>query len=541
MLTYLTNSASSVRVPPGATAETVASSPTAPIRLYAWTFVVFCVAAIAGVWRRAGDFYAATLDTDESVYIVIARRWLEGDLPYVAVYDLHPIGLPALIAGATWLLGDGLLAARITAVFAVAGTCAGLYFAGARFVVSRSVGFVAAILYGVYMLRPEAMVSNTELYNNLFITLAACLLFGQVHRISTARKIWPSHALMAAFLLGAGLQIKYVVFPEAAGFCLAFLAYWAWHKQRVRSVLGLAAGMVLAGLTPTLTAVLYFWSQGAIQEFLDANIGSNMAYVAAVPPLEEVLYRIYVGLKPLAVLIGGTALLAAALRGQLRSMTAGTQPLMYACMLWAALSTVNIVLPMKFFGHYFLALLPPFCLMAAVLITSALKHTRLVLKQPLSPGYRVLGLALAVTIFAAPPLRAIALHIAAPATSLLQATELATACIREHSASQPGLYVFNWDPILYETASVAPPTRYVLPAELAEFGHSARVDPSAEISRILATRPGHIVVASESHLPFRPEHIAMVQRAIRSYNLVCSVPMRVSKDEAGYALVYRLP
>ena len=256
MVTDLAKAASAAEAQQRVPAGTAVNSRSPGSRLNVWVFVVFCIATVAGIWRRAGDFYTATLDIDESVYIVMARRWLEGDLPYVAVYDQHPIGLPALLTAATWLVGDGLFAARLTAVFAVSGTCAALFFAGAWFARSRAAGVVAAALYGIYMMRPEAMVSNTELYNNLFVTLAACLLFGQARRVAAGGRVQRPYALIAAGLLGAGLQIKYVVAPEAAGFCLAFLFYWAWHERQTRRVLGLAVGLMLAGLVPTLVAVV---------------------------------------------------------------------------------------------------------------------------------------------------------------------------------------------------------------------------------------------------------------------------------------------
>lgn len=81
---------------------------------------------------RAPSFGATGLDWDESLYVVMAQRWLEGGLPYVAVWDQHPVGLPALLAASTWLIGDGLLAARIASLLAVAGTAALLYGVLAR-------------------------------------------------------------------------------------------------------------------------------------------------------------------------------------------------------------------------------------------------------------------------------------------------------------------------------------------------------------------------------------------------------------------------
>src|SRR5271166_5441166 len=96
---------------------------------------------------RAPSFGVTGLDWDESLYLVMAQRWLQGGLPYVAVWDQHPIGLPALLAASTWLIGDGLLAARIACLLAVVGTAALLYVILARHADTPLAGWFAALLY----------------------------------------------------------------------------------------------------------------------------------------------------------------------------------------------------------------------------------------------------------------------------------------------------------------------------------------------------------------------------------------------------------
>ncbi len=534
MLTLREGPAPNGALPPGMQGAAVILRRRARrLPLGAWTLIAFLLAVAVAVGRRAGGFHDAAMDWDESLYVVMARRWLEGDLPYVAVYDLHPVGLPALIAAATWLLDDGLLAARLTAALAVAGTCAALFFAGARFARDRATGVVAALLYGIHMLRPETLAPNTELYNNFLVTLAAILLFGQAERIRAGRTPRTVPALAAAALLGVGLQIKYVIAPEAAGFCLAFLSCWWRAGAPVRRVFGLAGGLVFAGLTPTLVVAAYFWSQGALQPYLGATIGSNLAYVAHVPDGDEVLHRVFIGLKPIAlVAAGGIAALALLGRGAAVRLGPATPLLLRGCALWLLLAAVNVVLPMKFFAHYFWALLPPLCLLAAVLVAS--------LRRP-AWRFPVLAQVAAVLLLAAPPLRAIARELVDPADPLLRATEQVTACIREHPAARPGLYVFNWDPILYETTRTPPPTRFVLPGELADYSDSAGVDAPAEIARILAGQPGHIVVARPSYTPFSPEAFALLDTAVAGYELACTVPFRVNVKRTAQAFVYRAP
>ena len=82
----------------------------------------------------------------------MAQRWLLGDLPYVAVWDQHPVGLPALLAVASWLIGDDLLAARIACLLAVTATAVLLYVFLARRANAPLAGSVAALAYLFYMI-----------------------------------------------------------------------------------------------------------------------------------------------------------------------------------------------------------------------------------------------------------------------------------------------------------------------------------------------------------------------------------------------------
>ncbi|MBC7799222.1 MAG: hypothetical protein H7Z10_01250 [Gemmatimonadaceae bacterium] len=506
------------------------TKPAALDRIDLWGLVTFFLVAVVGLGRRAGDLHAATIDLDESVYIVIARRWLEGDLPYVAVYDVHPVGLPALLAAATWLLGDGLVAARVTATLAVAATCGMLCMAGARFTRSFTAGAVAALLYAIFMLRPEALVPNTEHYNNLLVTSAAYLLFGQAERIAAGRPLQYLRALAAALLLGAGLQVKYVVAPEAIGFCLAFLAMWLLHGAALRNVLASAGGLMVAGLMPTLIVVGYFWHNGALEPFLDANIRSTISYATTVPPMDQIRQEILMGSKQLLFLgIGAVSILVVLATPQ--AITGVSRRLVLACLLWLVLSTVNVTLPMKFFGHYFYALLPPLCLLAAVAVTMLGR-----LRGRLTPLVQVA----VVLVLAAPPLRAIARDVIDPVQKLPRSTELAAACVRSTPARSPGLYVFNWDPVLYELTRIAPPTRFVLPAEIAEWGESAGVDTITEVTRILAGNPGHIVVASQPMVRFSADALRLMDQALVRYDAVCSVPYRIKGGVTLPVTVYRL-
>ena len=103
------------------------------------SIVALALLMVVAFALRAASFRVSVIDWDESLYLVIVQRWLQGGLPYVSVWDQHPIGLPALLLVLTWIGCDALLAARVAGTLAVAATVAVLYLFGAR-LLSRAWG-----------------------------------------------------------------------------------------------------------------------------------------------------------------------------------------------------------------------------------------------------------------------------------------------------------------------------------------------------------------------------------------------------------------
>ena len=84
---------------------------------------MICLAILFRVW----SFGISVIDWDESLYVVMAQRWLAGDLPYVSVWDQHPIGLPALFSCIGWFTENILTGARLAATLSVGATAALLH------------------------------------------------------------------------------------------------------------------------------------------------------------------------------------------------------------------------------------------------------------------------------------------------------------------------------------------------------------------------------------------------------------------------------
>jgi 4-amino-4-deoxy-L-arabinose transferase-like glycosyltransferase len=447
--------------------------------------LILCLTAALAL--RAHFFTVSVIDWDESLYLVMAREWLAGGLPYVAVWDQHPVGLPALLMAADWLTGDLVLGARLAATLAVGLTAFVLYRFCARDVARPWAGALAALLYLLLISRIPGGAANTEVFNNLLVASAALLLLGAAR----GGRVWPA-AVGGALLLGLGLQLKFVVFPECAAFCLAFLVCRRMGGWSLARCLGMALALMIAGLLPTAAATAYFWANGAIAPYLAANIGANAAYVTLVPGFSDILRRSVQGLKPMAapavvaILAVAVAVAVARLRPA-RMRPAITLPQVWLA-IWIAAAAADVVLPLKFWPHYFHALLPPLAVAGALGAAALAGH----LGRRRQAGFA----ALAVLLLALPARAWINEVGLVTALGAHDTPRLVAAWLTAQGVRNGDVYVYNYEPVIYALAAIRPPSRFVIPTELSDFSASNGVDGDAEVERILRAAPRFIVTAT---------------------------------------------
>jgi 4-amino-4-deoxy-L-arabinose transferase-like glycosyltransferase len=457
---------------------------------------------------RAFTYNVAGLDWDESLYIVIAQRWLHGELPYTGVWDQHPMGLPAIFAVAIWFIGNGLLAARIACLLAVTATAILLTRFLTRTRNEMLAGSLAGVFYILYMARPDGLAANTEMFNNLLVAAASLLLWSELSR--RPPRLRTGIMFAAGLLFGIGLQIKYVVFPEAVLLCCTAL-WLAWRNGAGLARITLLAGVAMAGgLLPTGVATLYFWQAGALQSYLDASLRANVAYLEAPLTIGYMLARLRFGLLPLIALLPWPFVLAWRLRDSTIRRRYGGLALWLA--VWLVATMLDVASPLKFWKHYFNAMIPPLCAMAGLSVMRLAERVRA------AHGLRVPALALAVL---APAFLLMIKH-AADSRSLgrLDIPRAIAQQIRRGGSDGRDIYLFNYDPLVYAYAGAVPPTRYVLGIELANFHTSSGAQSSREIDRILARPPRWIVVADPSPYHFAPPIRQMLDAALQRYKVV---------------------
>jgi 4-amino-4-deoxy-L-arabinose transferase-like glycosyltransferase len=477
---------------------------------------------------RALGFLAAVIDTDEGLYLVQAREWLRGGWPYLAAWDMHPVGAPAVIALALTLFGESIAAVRVLGLLCVAAAAWALHGAARAAGASRAIGLAAGIIYTAHSARLGGLATNTEI---LFAPLvAAAMALGLRAAVRAVQgqggPRWRELLGMGA-AIGLAMAIKPVVAPEG---CLAFalLAFPAWWHGVLPLRRGLAMAAAYAGLCllPTLLFGLAYALRGELDAFLDGSFLAPFRYSLGRLPAEEAFHRILVTV--LTLLWPMVLSLLALLRWGARRGAGGR--LARTGLLWFAVATIGIVAPGYYYPHYFLLWLPPLALLAALgcwALAGVAGPRRRGLAFVLLAGAVAIGSWRAdatarvdrgIGLFAPDPVRQVAAAIAA---------EL-----------RPGetIFVFNYHPVVYFLTRAGLPTRFVFPAHLTGgFTQVAGIDTDAEVARVLASRPRFVVVDRGWWFSVRPSAARLVDAALpEAYDLAATVA-----EERGPVEIWR--
>ncbi len=471
---------------------------------------------------RVPGFIASVLDPDEGLYLLQATAWLGGGWPYLAIWDMHAPGAPALLmpaAATPW----PVLGMRLTAVVTVALTA--LALRGVVLVLGGGAltGLAAGLLYIAHTVVLGGLATNTEVLLAPFVATGALLLLAEARatRAGVVPHIPP--VFLAGLMFGVALWIKQVAAVEAS--TLFLVLAWAGWSAGVLGLLRLgvmAVAFAIGSGLPMLSTGFIYWSMGELEIFLHANLWAPFGYGDVEDPFTPGLRAGVAGALPHLALLGAAAVLPLLLPGQGRRAGVMLLP-------WLLAAAVAVAAPGKFYDHYFLLLLPPLSVMAALGLARI--GRRVVL--PEARGVVLIGAVAAIAtvpvVSMLSPRLALGLGLRAP-----DPLEQVAALAREVGDT---LFVANWHPVVYVMARRESPTPYAFPSHLSGV-HATLTgrDQQQELERVLATRPAAIVVAPVRWNQVRPEARQAIEAALAaSYELAGTV-----QDGRGPVEVWRL-
>ncbi|TDH60901.1 hypothetical protein E2C06_19375 [Dankookia rubra] len=494
-----------------------AASPATRARAWVEAAFVPLILFGASLLLRGIGFTVTVIDTDEGLYLVQAREWLRGSWPLVAVWDMHPIGAPAVYAAAIWLFGESIATIRMLGVTTVAAAGWALYGLVRAAGGPRPVGLAAAILYIAHTVLLFGLASNTEvLFAPLVVSAMALGTRAAVRALEDAQGPRWGDLVPMGLAMGCAFSIKPVVTPEG---CLAFALLTVpalWRRVLPwRRALAMAAAYAGLVLLPTTLFALAYLARDDLKEFLDGSFLAPLRYAEARLSLREALQRVQVALLVLLwpMLLAGLAL---ARWGWRRGREGRLARL---ALVWFGCGCLAIVGPGFYYPHYFLIWMPPMAILAAM---GAWWLARLARPRIAAAIFVALVAVVAVEAWRQEATvrvgRGFGIWLPDPVAEVAKA-------VRARIAPGDAIFIANYHPVVYALTDAALPTRFVFPAHLTGgFTQVADIDTDAEVRRILATKPRIVVVDRGWWAQLRPSAAAILTETLnRDYVLDTTV------------------
>ncbi|MFK4874613.1 ArnT family glycosyltransferase [Novosphingobium sp. ZW T3_23] len=473
-----------------------ATMPDAAARTTAWPAIPSpLLYLICGFALRLPMFGKPAFQSDEQFYLLVGQRMVEGALPFVDIWDRKPFGLFLLYRGMAALPFDPVQTYQLVGlVFSI--LTALVIERMARTIAPPAAALASGLAYLLYQPVFNVALGQSPVFYNLPVALAALVVLGAFGRPNTLT-LFP-RGLLAMLLVGVALQIKYSVVFEGIGFGLLLLA--SGHRQGWPLPRLALAGLAWAGtaLAPTLAVWIGYALLGQGEAFVQANFLSILGRGVDQADAFAQLAKECLALIPFA--------LATLLAPRRLAPRYPQNPVMLTVVrIWALVAVLGFLAFGTWYDHYLGPVLVPLSVLAAPALgrrdSGERWYARLLL------GFGLLG-ALVVP----------ALQIRERGTA--EDFETASAAVKRELHGRC-LYIYEGDSALYRTTGACIPTRFAYPSHLNAMNEAAAlgVDPVAEVGRILASRPG-VIVLSESSRPNRPNVAtkALIRSALaRSY------------------------
>ncbi len=460
---------------------------------------------------RVWIFGNPVINIDEQFYLLAGDRLLQGELPYVDIWDRKPIGLFLIYALVCRVFADPVIGYQLLAAISVALTSY-LLFAIARRLTSFTVALGGAAAYLAWLSVFGGIGGQAPVFYNLPMAAAAALTIAVVARPDDHHLTRRGCAIM--LLTGLAIQIKYTAVFEGVFFGLTLL--WA-GKTRDRALPRLgadAAVWIACALAPTLAAAGAYFAMGHLDAFVQANFVS--VFEDKGSSLHELanLAGLVVGLTPFLVCA------RIALRRWRTGKETGHREARWM-LAWAGASFAGFLVYGGWADHYVLPMLLPLSLVTALAFDSIAKQRRAI---ALVVGLGLLG------GFG----RAI---VEERLNGNRQEVSRLTAVIRPYLGNGC-LYVYEGLPILYLLTHSCLPTRYVFPEHLTEdtYEHALGVDQLGELRGILTQRPSVVVKSTVPDDDTRPASRELLESGLRQdYRIVGQAIVGATRYEV-YAL-----
>lgn len=317
------------------------------------------------VFLRLPSFYTPILDVDETQFAGFAHVLMDGGLPYSDSLDTKPLGIYLFYTSVFSVFGRMNMQAvhAVTAllhfVIAIAlYACFALYN-------KKKPAKLAAVFFVVF----SASFIPKYLATSINAILIVPLVFSFLSLCLAQKQQKSFYDFVSGFFAGLAFLFKYT-----AGIQFVFFAFWQFYLlyKKQQSLKISLKRLVLFGvgvLLPLALHTVMLWRLGVLADFWQWSILGSGAYVSqgssTIVFWQSFLIRF--GSYVLATLL----LWLLALRF-IKQKEFKVSVLAQLAALWFALSLIPVFVGARFYGHYFLHVLPSLCVVAAFAVSENL-------------------------------------------------------------------------------------------------------------------------------------------------------------------------
>jgi 4-amino-4-deoxy-L-arabinose transferase-like glycosyltransferase len=481
---------------------------------------------LAVVLLRLPGFTHSVLDWDEGSYALVGREILLGHLPYVDAYEIKPPGAFIMYALAMLAFGVNFISLRLCGLLCVYATAMTLRLIALSIGLKRFSALSAGLFYACVTTTVGGLESNLEILATPFMTIACLALVRGMERRDLYSQIVT--VTLAGIMVGLAVWIKFV--PALPGSILTgtVLLYWLQQGTPLARILGLGLLYSFLMLLPTISSGLFYWYLGHFDLFWLANFQATSRYLAISPYDAYDLYILIPFLSVTKWMIGSGLVLILAAGGI--SRTKYRRPRSNLIFIWLFGEILSVIIPLKFYDHYYLLLSGPVCLLAAFSIDGTesslgardIKNSRILIPVMLIfiPYCCFNLLRFGSDLMSEGP--------DGPAT-------IARLIAADSDHKSRPIWIVNAEPEIYLLSDAMSATMFGFPHHLLEKRYSGLIprDQDTEIERIMNSTPLYVILETTSSGQWNKDvHVPSVRQEIighwinQTYEPVRAVPFK---------------
>ncbi len=427
---------------------------------------------------------------DQGIFGYIGQRIAAGELPYRDVWDHKPPAIFYTYAAVEKVFPDSLIAQRIASIFA-SFLSAILLFLLARLFFKEEQARITSMIFAFFLNCRTLSEGGalTETYMVIF-TIAAYYFAA---RLFFDKKPHMSAALCSGVMLGVAFMFKPVAAVSLIAIGIFLLYLLLTRKVQIAAFLYNSVFLVSGFLLPNVLIALWFAQKGILQDYINCAFLYNAQYIqnnaASLPYILN-------NLKDAVFIqgIGSAVLWLGAVLGLIYFFTnkKRTPPKIFFVVL-LVFETIGTSAGMRFYGHYFLQMVPTATLLFATWLFRPTQTVKKKTDSLIQNGVIVLALiAFCAQLYFEG--RALYRYGFQHQRSIQQnvAQYLKSNVSRDQIIYVPGMET----PVYYLTHTKAP-TRYVHDDFLYKMTLAKK---NSVIEQIINSKPGYIIVFDQNYL-----------------------------------------